>query len=322
MKKYFVITIDVEPDCSSTWYYSDPLTFRGVSEGIAQILQPLFNKYEITPTYLINNVVLEDEDSMKVFRHLQGKYELGAHLHPEFILPEKKYETYAGKKGVANSCFYPPEIEFEKIRNITLLFERMLGYRPTAFRAGRYSAGLNSMRSLRQLGYLVDTSVTPHVCWNDASREEPVDFRQAPEQPYFLDRDSLVREDKGGSLLEVPISIMLRRRNIFREIIVSGAGLLHPLRSHKACWLRPYYSSTPQLLQIARRFVSDHHDRGITVLNMMFHNVEVMPGLSPYSHTNRDCRTYLRQLEDFFIFCRQEDIQSVAISDLYHVFKK
>lgn len=322
MKKYFVITIDVEPDCSSTWHYSDPLTFRGVSKGIAQILQPLFNKYEITPTYLINNVVLEDESSVKTFQGLEGKYELGAHLHPEFILPDKKYETYAGKKGIANSCFYPPAVEFEKIRNITLLFEQMLGYRPTAFRAGRYSAGLNSMRSLRQLGYLVDTSVTPHICWNDASREKPVDFRLAPEQPYLLDPESVVREDTSGSLLEVPISIMMKRRNIFREVIVSGGGLRHPLRSHKAYWLRPYYSSTPQLLNIVRRFISDRQARDTTVLNMMFHNVEVMPGLSPYSRTSEDCRTYLRQLEDFFIFCRRENIQSVALSDLYHVFKK
>ena len=175
---------------------------------------------------------------------------------------------------------------------------------------------------MRQLGYLVDTSITPHVCWNDASREKPVDFSLAPEQPYFLDHESLVREDKSGSLLEVPISIMTKRRNIFREMIVSGGGLRHPLRSHKTWWLRPYYSSTPQLLNIARRFISDHQGRDKAVLNMMFHNVEVIPGLSPYSHTNKDCRVYLRQLEDFFIFCRQENIQSVAISDLYHVFKK
>ncbi|HEY4154452.1 MAG TPA: hypothetical protein VGM24_03475, partial [Puia sp.] len=132
MKKYLVITIDVEPDCSPTWHYADPLTFKGVSEGIAQILQPLFNKQGISPTYLVNNVVLEDESSVSCFLHLEGKFELGTHLHPEFILPDKKYENYAGKKGVANCCFYPPDIESEKIRNITLLFEKALGYKPTA----------------------------------------------------------------------------------------------------------------------------------------------------------------------------------------------
>jgi len=322
MKKYLVITIDVEPDCTSTWQYSDPLTFTGVSEGIGQILQPLFNRYHITPTYLVNNVVLEDENSVKALRQLSGKYELGTHLHPEFILPDRKYENYAGRKGVANSCFYPPAIEFEKIRNITRLFERSLGHKPTAFRAGRYSAGLNTMQSLRQLGYLVDTSVTPHICWNDESREKPVDFRLAPEQPYFLHRESLVGEDESENLLEVPITIMTKPRNIFREFIVGVGGWRHPLRKQKAFWLRPYYSTTPQLLEIARRFISLNQKRDFAVLNMMFHNVEVMPGLSPYSHTIKDCREYLQQLEDFFIFCGQEEVQSIAISDLYHVFKK
>jgi hypothetical protein len=322
MKRYLVVTIDVEPDCSPTWHYADPLTFSGISEGIARILQPLFNRYNITPTYLINNVVLEDRDSVETFRRLDGKYELGTHLHPEFILPDKKYEGYAGKKATANCCFYPPDIEFEKIRNITLLFEQALGYRPRVFRAGRYSAGLNTMQSLRQLGYLVDTSVTPHVCWNDPSRERPVDFNLAPEQPYWLHRGSITREDPDGDLLEVPVSIALRPRNMLREMIVSAGGLRHPLRRSKACWLRPYYSSTPQLLDIARRSIPAGPDRGTTVLNMMFHNVEVMPGLSPYSLTGRDCRKYLQQLEDFFSFCRQEGIESVALSDLYHVFKK
>jgi len=322
MNKYLVITIDVEPDCSSTWHYADPLDFKGVTVGIAQILQPLFLKYDIKPTYLVNNVVLEDEHSVRTLANLQGKYELGTHLHPEFILPDKKFDHYAGKKGVANCCFYPAEIEFEKIRNITRLFETSMGYSPKVFRAGRYSAGLNTIKSLRQLGYLVDTSITPHVCWNDVSRERPVDFSDAPEQPYFLHHNSLVRESKDGELLEVPISIMQKRRNMFRETVVAAGGLRHPLRRYKAYWLRPYYSSTTQLIEIARRFTSSQPDRNISVLNMMFHNVEVMPGLSPYTNTESDCRKYLGQLEDFFIFCKQENIQSIVTSDLYHAFKK
>jgi hypothetical protein len=105
MNKYLVITIDVEPDCSSTWKYSNPLTFNGVKEGIAKRLQPLFNKYKACPTYLINNVVMEDEQSVRVFLDLQGNFELGTHLHSEFIQPEKIFVDYAGKKGEANQCF-------------------------------------------------------------------------------------------------------------------------------------------------------------------------------------------------------------------------
>lgn len=322
MKKFLVITIDVEPDCSSTWHYSDPLTFRGVTEGITQRLQPLFNKYNIVPTYLINNVVLENAESIQAFKSLQGRYELGTHLHPEFIEPGKQVHNYAGKKGEANCCFYPPDIEFEKIKSITDLFERQFGYKPTAFRAGRYSAGSNTISSLAKLGYLVDTSVTPHICWDDATREKPVDFTNAPEQPYFMDEASIVRENKNGPILQAPISIALKKRNPAKELIVSGGGLLHPVRKHKPLWLRPYYSPVEDMIFIYEQYTATYQNRDCIVYNMMFHNVEVLPGLSPYTHTEEESKVYLSQLEKFFIFCRQNNVSGIGISDLIHEFKK
>jgi hypothetical protein len=322
MKKYLTITIDVEPDCAPDWRYSSPLTFRGVNTGIAQRLHPLFQKTGMVPTYLLNNVVLEDNASVDVLRSLPGKFELGTHLHPEFIEPDKQFTDYAGKKGEANCCFYPPAIETEKIRNITALFEKGFGYRPTSFRAGRYSAGLNTMVSLRNNGYLVDTSVTPHVRWADKSRQQPVDFTDAPEQPYFMSKDAIIREDPAGSLLQVPISIALKKRNPLKEWLVSGGGLRHPIRRTKAIWLRPLYSPAEQLIAIARQYLRTYADKETVVLNMMFHNVEVLPGLSPYTATEEDCRLYLQQLQTFFSFCNKEGIQGIALSQLYDVFRK
>ncbi len=321
MKKYLVITIDVEPDCTKSWHYSDPLRFEGVSIGIAQRLQPLFAEFGIVPTYLINNVVLEDRASTEVFRGLPGKYELGTHLHPEFIEPLKDYDDYAGKKGVANCCFYPPEIEAEKIKNITALFENNFGYKPTAFRAGRYSAGANTINTLAGLGYLADTSVTPHLCWSDNSRQKPVDFTNAPEQPYFIREDDITKEDTMGKILQVPISIALKKRMFLKEFIAAGGGLLHPIRKYKPVWLRPYYSSASGMIGVARQYGSAYGNRERIVLNMMFHNVEVLPGLSPYTHTEAAARVYLEQLKIFFGFCRKENFESVGLSGLYDIYK-
>ncbi|HWB94970.1 MAG TPA: hypothetical protein VG605_24110 [Puia sp.] len=322
MKKYLVITIDTEPDCSSDWRYSNPLAFRGVEIGIGERLHPLFLDCGMVPTYLINNVVLEDRHSVEVLRGLPGPHELGAHLHPEFIEPERRFTDYAGKKGEANCCFYPPAIETAKIGNYTRLFERCFGYRPASFRAGRYSAGLNTMDSLRHYGYRVDTSVTPHVRWEDPTREGPVDFTDAPEQPYWLAADNMNRADAGGGLLQVPITIALEKRNPLKELLSSGMGLRHPYRRHKAVWLRPYYSSAQQLIGIAKKYLQTWAGRDTVVLNMMFHNVEVLPGLSPYSATEEDCRRYLASLRTFFEFCSQENIQGIALSELYDIFRK
>lgn len=321
MKKYFAVSIDVEPDCSSNWQYSSPLEFEGIHKGIKERLQPLFMEFGVVPTYMINNVVLEDDSSVDLLKQLQGNYELGTHLHPEFIEPDKSFAIYAGKQGLANCCFYPPAIEFEKIKNITELFERRFGYKPTSFRAGRYSAGGNTISSLARLGYLVDTSVTPHVCWDDVSMKRAIDFRNAPEQPYLIDEKAVIRADSNGKVLEVPISIALIKRKMLREFIVAAGGLRHPLRKFKPIWMRPFYSTAEEMIMIARQFESIYTGRGQIALNMMFHNVEILPGLSPYTKTESDCVRYIDELRRFFSFCLDSHYSFVGLSQLYGLFK-
>lgn len=321
MNCYLVITIDVEPDCTATWQYSNPLTFTGVTEGIGQKLHPLFEQYSMVPTYLINNVVMEDNESVGLFRSLKGNLELGAHLHPEFIRPDKLHSDYAGKKGVANCCFYNPEVEFEKVSSITSLFKDKFSYKPTSFRAGRFSAGTNTINSLVKLGYKADTSVTPHICWNDKTREIPVDFTSAPEQPYFIKSGTILEADVSGKLLQVPVSIALQKRNPVKELLSSAAGLRHPFRATKPLWLRPFYSSANEMIYITETYKRKYAHLDVVVLNMMFHNVEVLPGLSPYTKTDNDCKEYIRQLETYFSYCNANGIIGAGLSELYEILR-
>jgi hypothetical protein len=318
---YLVVTIDVEPDCTPSWHYSSPLMFEGVKIGIKEILQPLFNKCEIIPTYLINNVVLEHDRSVEILKDLDGNFEFGTHLHPEFIEPDKKHQDYAGKKGEGNCCFYPPEIEFEKIKNITLLFERKLGYKPLSFRAGRFSAGVNTINSLNALGYLVDTSLTPHLCWDDKTREKPINYSKAPERAYFIKENSYLEEDANGTILEVPVSICPMPNNILREYLFSLAGVRRKIRKTEPVWLRPGRSSFEQMIKITDYFLKDKKADENIILNMMFHNVEVLPGLSPYTRTNEDCVKYLSDLEMFFEYCKTNSIISQSLKQIPKLIK-
>ncbi len=293
---YFTLTIDVEPDCTPTWHYSNPLTFNGVTYGIQKILQPLFNQYNITPTYLINNVVLENEESISTFQKLDGLFELGTHLHSEFIEPEKKYYDYAGKKGEANQCFLSSDIEFEKMKNITNLFREKFGYSPVSFRAGRFSARKNTLVCLEKLGYKVDTSVTPHINWNDETREQPVDYRNANEQPYF-----------DGKILEIPISITQQKRLLLKN---------------KTIWLRPFYSTYKEMNTLVEEYEKKYRENKHIVFNMMFHNVEILPNKSPYTKTQNDVARYLESLELFFQLCNKKKMESIALSQLYDIYKK
>ena len=60
---------------------------------------------------------------------------------------------------------YPPDVEAAKLRDLTELFSRTFGRSPTSFRAGRFGIGPHSIPILEELGYLVESSVTPHMDW-------------------------------------------------------------------------------------------------------------------------------------------------------------
>jgi hypothetical protein len=321
MNRYLTITIDVEPDCTPNWRYSQPLSFNGVSEGIKKRLQPLFNKYSFPPTYLINNVVLEDAKSCEIFRKLEGNFELGTHLHPEFIEPDKKEYDYSGKKAEANCCFLPPEKELKKLETITNLFETQFNYRPKSFRAGRFSAGDNTIKSLEKLGYTTDTSVTPHIKWSDRTREHPVDYEDAKEQPYFMKSGHLLQEDTNGPLLQVPVTISLRETSLIKELKRTYLGLRHKIEARRPLWLRPVFSGLNDFVSITEEFTTRYGQNENVILNMMFHNVEVMPGLSPYTHTESDCKAYMEQLEKFFIFCKNNNIRGLTLNDVFKIYR-
>ncbi|MBY0536919.1 MAG: hypothetical protein K2P88_13805 [Chitinophagaceae bacterium] len=318
MKKFLTITIDVEPDCSSDWTYSSPLTFTGVEKGIKDILHPLFIKYDLVPTYLLNNVVIENEASVAVLRELEGAYELGTHLHPEFIAPEKSFDNYAGKKARANCCDYPNDIEEGKLNAITDLFESKFGYKPIVFRAGRFAAGVNTIRVLKKLGYKVDTSVTPHIKWDDHTRKNICDFKNAPEQPYFMTDFSMIEKSKlSEGILQIPVSIALQKIPYWKEWLFSLGGLRRKPYYFKRTWLRPSFFGDKELQKLVKQYQFTYQGEEIIVYNMMFHNIEVMPGINPYAPTQKDCDQILAAMESFFAFCKEEGIRGISTEELY-----
>lgn len=309
MKIFFTVTIDVEPDASVNWHYTNPISFTGVSKGIGEILHPLFLKYGIVPTYLINNVVLEDKESVDVFKSLKGNFELAPHLHPEFIEPQKEVHDYSGAIGKALCCGYSPEIEFEKIKTITNLFTEKFNIKPTSFRAGRFSVHANTIKSLQTLGYKVDTSITPNVNWKFWKDEKPLlDFSKLPNQPYFFKPESLTPGKTNEGILEVPISIV-------SMINFSRLNFLKPV------WLRPTYSSLKEMTAVYEQLLKETKNAPYLVLNMMFHNVEIMPGINPYTHNKEQADAFLKKMEHFFTMCNKKKITPVRLSDLYETYR-
>lgn len=302
------VSIDTECDHDSHWIRSKPLTFRSINEGLPQLLQPAFEQVGAIPTYLLTVEVLEDTQCVKTLLDLPGHYEYGTHLHAAFIEPEKKFHDYAGVDSPDFQCSYAPDIEYLKLKNLTELFERQLGYRPTSFRAGRYGASGDSIDSLQRLGYKVDTSVTPHIRWQEG--DTVVDFRKAPEQPYFPASHSIaVPESASPShspsrsrLLEVPVSVKPRF-----------------LRGPR--WFRPWFSSVDQMKEIFRYQLSQHGTQRVLSINMMFHSMEIIEKATPYPQTADDVSKFIDDLQNVLRWCADEGATFAPLSDLHDFFQ-
>ena len=289
------ITIDTECDHSPSWARANPLTFDSVTTGIPSRLQPVFNQAKAIPTYLLTVEVMENAQCVKSLRELEGEYELGTHLHAGFIQPQKKYQNYAGVDCPDFQCFYPPDIEQQKLQQLTLLFQQQFGYAPRSFRAGRFGAGNNTIRSLIKLGYTCDCSVTPHILWKEP--RGTVDYRHAPEQPYYPHPKNFLHEGAKQRLLEIPVSMKKRY-----------------MRGPQ--WFRPWFSSVNQMKKVVEYHLKHYAHQEVIMLNMMFHSMEITPKASPYPQTEADVDKYLEDLSKILHWCRKQGIEFCKAGDL------
>ncbi|MFK7862025.1 MAG: hypothetical protein AB8B64_24680 [Granulosicoccus sp.] len=295
------ISIDTECDHDPQWVRSNPLRFDSILDGLPNRLQPAFEAVGAVPTYLLTVEVLEDKASVDALNAMPGHYEYGTHLHAAFIEPQKKFFDYAGVDSPDFQCGYAPDIEYQKLSNLTSLFKQALGHAPTSFRAGRYGASANSVNSLQRLGYKVDTSVTPHMKWQEPNAN--VDFRKAPEQPYFPSQHDLSIRDKftDGRILEVPVSVKPR---LFRD----------------PRWFRPWFASVEQMKEVFRYQLKRHPDVSVLSINMMFHSMEVIEKASPYPQHADDVKRFIDDMQSALHWCACEGAVFAGLSDLHNLY--
>jgi hypothetical protein len=303
-KIYLAITIDTECDKGKGWKVKQPLSFTNTQKGIVNNLQPILDKYSAKATYLLSPEVLLDQESVRVLKSMQQKVELGAHLHAEFIEPEANY-----KSDTTNSYQkdFSAQVEREKLINLTQLFKDKIGYSPTSFRAGRFGISHSSLSILEELGYLVDSSVTPDLFWkNNNLLGNSVNFYGAPYQPYYpSNSDFRMRGDM--NILQVPVSVMNYKllklpdwikRKITLKSRYHQITFSYLTNFSKASWLRPTFSSVEEMQVFTNKCLEMNQDKDIS-LCMMFHSNEFEVGTSPYSLTNEALQKSSTRLDGY-----------------------
>src|SRR5581483_1130552 len=97
---------------------------------------------------------------------------------------------------------------------------------------------------------------------------------------------------------------------------------IRPRALRRPHWLRPTRGSARSLIALARRVLDepavDFAGGGATppVLNVMFHNVEVVAGASPYAAREAEARAIVERLAALLAFARDAGAVSVGLGDV------
>jgi len=312
MATRILLGVDTEADNQWVAKARDELSVENIHE--LGRLQELCDRYHVRPTYLTTYEMAMNDGAKRVLRQLgqTGRAEIATHHHPWSTPP------------LVNGHLYPLELSPERFREqlqvLTEAVAGILGEAPVSYRAGRNGFAGWQVEILEELGYLVDSSVDPF--FNEKRKGGP-SFAGAPLEPYLLSPQD-PRRSGTSHLLEIPITSALdrdwpqwletayadvKRSYQFRRAL-RLMGIARPI------WLRPSYSTTEDMLALARRVL----DGKAPTANIIFHSSELLAGGSPYNQTREDVETFYRGLETLLAFLTENGATGVTFREFRSVF--
>lgn len=319
-KVYIIISIDTECDKDPKWEIPQPMSFENIKIQ-KDIFGELYSKYNIKPTYLLSPEILKNDECIKIFKEFQN-IELGTHLHEEFIEPNSNVMANRTKNIQADLS---PEIEKAKLTQLTELFTHKFGYSPKSFRAGRFGSSPRSYKVLEELGYLVDSSITPFKT-NYFDSGFVSNGWGKPLEPYFC--------TKNKKILQVPVTIINRDFNNIPSFILNKmeskkTSILKKFFTKlgfksKSEWLRPYRKNSDEMKNISEFVLKNKFKKDdFAILNIMFHSNEILPNASPYCKNNKEVNNFVNSLDQLFNHLTQKyQLCFIGLGDVYELYSR
>ena len=257
------------------------------------LAQDVFNAAGIVPAYVIDFPVATTASSIGVLKPwLQaGLCEIGAHLHPWVNPPDEEAVNAAN----SFACNLPTDL---MRRKLTVLRDAILsnfGVPPLVYKAGRYGISPETPAILRDLGFIADSSVVPHL---DSTDKGGPDFRALPDRPFMTE----------AGIAELPLSVHFSGR-------MAGLGpRLYPVLSKVERFRIPGLFSRLGLLERLRLSPEDHSfadmrrqtkaalSRGERYFMLTYHSSSLMPGGSPYARSARERDAFVGTLTNYIEF--------------------
>src|SRR5262245_9235872 len=293
-------TLFVIVDTEEEFDWTSELTRDNTSvEAIRQlpILQQLFDRYRVKPTYVIDYPVATGSVSSRVIRDLyeSGNCVIGAHLHPWVNPP------YTEQLTRANSFAFNlgTSTEHAKLAALTAAIDHHVGVRAEIYKAGRYGFGPSTVHVLEQLEYTIDVSVNPYM---DFSAEHGPSFERFDARPFWF--------GSNHRLLEVPCTLgfagFLRRAGPSLHRLAETAsgravrlpGILARVGALNKIMLSPENSTLTEMQDLTRALLAD----GVRTFSFTLHSPSVEQGHTPYVRTAADLRAFLDRIDAFCDF--------------------
>lgn len=297
---YLLVVVDAEEEFDWRTFSSAATSVKAMR---CQVLaQRLFERYGIVPTYAVDYPVAHQEDGYRPLLEFlaDGRCNVGAQLHP-WVTPPIVEKINVRHSYPGN---LPHDLEYEKLRQLTMKIEETFGTKPALYRAGRYGTGPNTARILHALGYRMDCSVLP---WSDLTRQGGPDYGAISARPYWF--------GPNGGLLEIPVTVALLGvlRSIgpwlFRAVsspvakacrlpgICARLGLLERIR------LSPEGTRLSEAKRLTRALLRNQRHQ---VFVLSYHSPSLEPGHTPYVQTQRDLDRFLAWIEEYLLFFFEE----------------
>ena len=302
LKKKIKIAVSVDTEEDNWAATRDPATVENIRA--LPRAHDFMIQLGLRPTYFVNYPVVSTDWSAEIIHtlHQTGQCEVGAHLHPWNTPPLE--EVFCPKNTMMKNL--PAVLQQRKLECLTRALSDLTGESPVSFRAGRFGLDAAGVRALIDLGYQVDSSVTPFVNWTNYS--EGSDFSRAPFDRYRIDGKLTLDESvPDGPLWEIPISCGFTRRSFAwrgRMQRVFDSPRIRPFRlaalaSRTGIVRRvvgsPETDGLEDLLRLARSLI----ESDVGYLHLFFHSPSLVPGNSPFVRTREDAEALLGCLSSF-----------------------
>lgn len=273
--KRFTVFVDTEEEFDWSSAFS-----RASNETTAIAALPdatrRFNDLGVKPVYLCDYPVVSTQYSGEIIRDLfvQKRCELGAHLHPWVNPPH--VETVSSRNSFTGNL--PPELQREKLHELTSAITGLIGTSPTVFRAGRYGLGTETMRHLAEAGYQLDTSVRPLF---DYSSEHGPNYLDCPSWPW--------KTPEG--IFELPLTTAWTGHLRRFPALHHSPSLRGPLARTAMLARVPLTPEGTTGAQAVDAIKTLHAD-GLDIFSLSFHSPTLAIGHTPYVRSAEDLRAF------------------------------